>query len=274
MQNDICETCGTQFAASEQPPERCPICEDERQFLGLHGQNWTTLERLRRAHHNVFHRYEEGMFGIGTSPFFAIGQRALLVRTRAGNVLWDCLTLIDETTVELVNALGGISAIGISHPHFYGAMVEWSHAFNAPIYLPAADREWVMRPDPAIEFWDGDLYHVGEGVTLIRCGGHFPGSCVLHWNGGAEGRGVLLTGDTIQVSADRKHTGFMYSYPNSIPLSLENVERIVAKVEPYAFDRMYGGWWDRVLLAGAKEALVFSASRYRAAVEGRDGGAQ
>ena len=56
-------------------------------------------------------------------PAFGIGQRALLVRTREGNILWDCVSLIDSDTVALIKALGGIYAIAISHPHYYTSMV-------------------------------------------------------------------------------------------------------------------------------------------------------
>ncbi len=88
----------------------------------------------------------------------------------------------------MVNALGGISAIAISHPHYYTSMVEWSRAFSdAPIHLNAADRQWVMRPDKAIAFWGGETLPIGENLTLIHCGGHFAGGTVLPWQGGAGG---------------------------------------------------------------------------------------
>ncbi len=96
-------------------------------------------------------------------------------------------------------------------------MVEWAHAFDAPIHLHAGDRQWVMRPDPAIKFWDGDTLSLADGVTLIRCGGHFAGGTVLHWAQGGEGRGALLSGDIVQVIPDRKFVSFMRSYPEPDP---------------------------------------------------------
>ncbi len=147
-QHYICKTCGTQFPAAEQPPEACPICQDERQYVGFNGQEWTTLPALQSDHANEIKTLELGLTGIGSQPTFAIGQRALLVQTPAGNVLWDCISLIDDPTVEAVSALGGVSAIAISHPHYYASMIEWSRAFSAPVYLHADDRQWVMRPDP------------------------------------------------------------------------------------------------------------------------------
>lgn len=265
----ICRTCGTQYPASSQPPERCPICEDDRQYVGMRGQQWTTLSALQEEHHNLVRCVEPGMYGIGSVPTFAIGQRALLVQTPQGNVLWDCITLIDDATITMVKALGGISAIAISHPHYYSAMVEWSQAFQAPIYLHAADRAWVMRPDPAITFWEGETRSLAGNLTLIRCGGHFPGGTVLHWSSGADGRGVLLTGDIINVVQDRRYVSFMYSFPNLIPLPASAVQHVAEAVEPFAYDRIYSAWWDKVTHANAKEAVRFSASRYIAAIQNR-----
>ena len=261
----ICQTCGTQFAAREQSPEHCPICEDERQYIGTGGQRWTTLGNLQEAHRNLIKPIAPGLTGIGTEPSFAIGQRALLVECPAGNVLWDCISLIDKPTIAAVKALGGISAIAISHPHFYSSMVEWSHAFGAQVYLHTDDRRWVMRPDPGIVFWQGESQALVPGLTLIRCGGHFPGSTVLHWAAGTDGRGALLSGDTIQVVSDRRYVSFMYSYPNLIPLPGSAIRRILAAVEPWPFERIYGGWWDPAVEADAKGAVERSARRYLSA---------
>jgi len=182
-------------------------------------------------------------------------------------VLWDCISLVDDATVKAVWKLGGIRAIAISHPHFYASMIEWSRAFGGvPVYLHAADRQWVMRPDPAIHFWEGDTHELGDGVTLIRCGGHFAGSTALHWAAGAEGRGALLTSDTLTVVSDSRYLSFMYSYPNLIPLPKDAIEQIVRRVEPFAFERIYGGWFERVVAEDAKAAVARSAERYMGAI--------
>ena len=259
----ICSTCGTQFAETVSPPDRCPICEDERQYVNWRGQGWTSLEALRRGHRNVLREEEPGVTSIATEPSFAIGQRALLLQAQGGNILWDCLSLIDEPTVQAVRALGGLSAIAISHPHYYSSMVEWSRAFDSvPIYLHTADREWIMRPAASIRLWDTEARRLDDSVTLIRCGGHFAGATVLHWGAGAGGKGALFTGDTIQVVLDRGHVSFMRSYPNLIPLSALAVRRIVAAVQPYAFDRIYGAFAGRTIMKEAKAALARSADRY------------
>ena len=267
MPNFICTTCGSQYADSDQPPASCPICDEPRQYIKKTGQQWTTLEKLRLTNRNSFKLEEPGLIGIGTEPDFAIGQRALFLRTPTVDVLWDCLSLLDEAIVEAIKAMGGISAIAISHPHYYSSMVEWSRAFGGvPIYLHAADRQWVMRPDKTIVFWVGETRTLGEGLTLVRCGGHFDGGTVLHWAGGAGGKGALLSGDIIQVVPDRKHVSFMYSYPNYIPLPASAIEGIVRTVEPFEYDRVYGAFWDMVIERDGKSAVRRSAERYLQAI--------
>lgn len=263
----ICATCGVQFGSTDGAPEHCPVCEDERQYIGWSGQKWTTLDELRADHQNHI-RDDGGLTGIGTDPSFAIGQRALLVRSPQGNLLWDCITLIDDATVRAVRDLGGIRAIAISHPHYYSSLVEWGRAFDAPVLLHEADQRWIMRPDPCIELWRGETKSLWDGMTLIRAGGHFDGGTVLHWPQGADGRGALLSGDIIQVAQDRRWVSFMYSFPNYIPLPAAKVDRIVAAVEPFDFDRVYGAWWDRNVMTDAKDAVRRSAARYKRALAG------
>ena len=267
MERFICITCGTQFPASATPPEHCPICEDDRQYVNQDGQQWTTPAAMREQHRNALHEVDPGVTGIVTEPGFAIGQQAHLVQTEAGNVLWDCISFLDDATVAEVERRGGLAAIAISHPHFYSSMVDWSRAFgDAPIYLHADNEPWVMRPDGAVRYWEGESVDLLPGLTVVRCGGHFPGSSVLHWAGGAGGKGALFTGDTIQVVSDRRWVSFMYSYPNLIPLDAATVRRIVTAVEPYAFDRLYGGWRRSIVKRDAREAVRRSADRYIARI--------
>lgn len=263
MPIQICVTCGTSFPASAAPPRRCPICDEERQYVPASGQTWTTPDALAAAHANAWRQAEPHLFEIETHPRFGIGQRAFLLRTPHGNVLWDCLALLDPATVALVRALGGLSAIAISHPHYYTTMPDWAAAFDAPVYLHARDREWLMRPDDRVVFWEEDERTILPGLDLLRLGGHFPGGSVLHWHDGAQGRGALLSGDIVQVGADRKSVSFLWSYPNWLPLSGSSVARIAARLEGRAFARLYGAFGLHVE-EGAAEVVSRSAARYRA----------
>jgi hypothetical protein len=256
----ICRTCGVQYGA---PRDDCPICQDERQYVGWDGQQWTTLAELRRAGHRG--RIEaEGpdVVGVGADPPTAIGQRALLVRTPAGNVLWDMITYIDDDLIRRIGELGGISAIAVSHPHFYGSMIEWAHAFGAPVYIHARDRQWLARPDDAVVCWDGETREILDGLTLINAGVHFAGGQVLHWSGGRDGAGALFSGDIFTVVPDRRWVSFMYSYPNLIPERPNTIRRAVAMMQSYQFDRVYGAWWRRNVDADGAAAVRRSAERY------------
>ena len=266
MENFICVQCGTQFDATAEPPARCTICEDERQFVRYGGQEWTTLDGLATDHHNRFQDEAPQLVGIGTEPEFAIGQRALLLQSRGGNLLWDCISLLDEKTIAEVKARGGIRAIAISHPHFYSSMVKWADHFDAQILLHAQDRQWVMRESPRIQFWEGTTLALWDGLTLINCAGHFEGGTVLHWPAGANGKGALLTGDIITVVQDRRYVSFMRSYPNLIPLGPAAIHRILERIEPFSFDQIYGGWWKANVSSDAKSAITRSAQRYLHAI--------
>jgi hypothetical protein len=272
MENFICMQCGTQFGATANPPARCTVCEDERQFVRYGGQAWTTLERLATDHHNRFQDEAPRLLGIGTEPEFAIGQRALLLQSAGGNLLWDCISLLDEKTIAEVKARGGIRAIAISHPHFYSSMVEWADHFDAQIFLHVDDRQWVMRPADAgsrIQFWEGTTLSLWDDLTLINCGGHFEGGTVLHWPAASRGCGskdALLTGDIITVVQDRRYVSFMRSYPNLIPLGPAAIHRILDRIEPFSFDQIYGGWWKANVSSDAKAAVTRSAQRYLRAI--------
>jgi hypothetical protein len=256
----ICRTCGVQYA---EPRGDCPICQDERQYVGWDGQQWTTLAVLTGAGYRGHVAAEgPGVTGVGTDPSVAIGQRALLVQAAGGNVLWDMVTYLDDDLVAQVRGLGGVSAIAISHPHFYGSMIEWAHAFDAPVFIHAADRQWVARPDSSVVFWDGDTREIGDGLTLINVGTHFDGGQVLHWAAGADGASALFSGDILTVVQDRRWVSFMRSYPNLIPERPRVIRRGLSLLEPYPFERVYGAWWKRVIETDGAAAVRRSADRY------------
>jgi hypothetical protein len=184
------------------------------------------------------------------------------LRTAEGNILGDCIALLDDATEALIRGLGGLRAIAISHPHYYTRMQDWARSFDAHVYLHAADADWIMRPDPAIRHWDGETLEIAQGVTLLRLGGHFAGGSVLHWAQAAGGRGALLSGDIVQVAADLRRVSFLWSYPNMMPLSAATVRRIADTLSPWGFERIYGAFPGRQVTAGGASAVQRSAARY------------
>lgn len=261
----ICETCGVEHAEAVGV---CAICADERQWVPADGQKWTTIEELVRAGHRVrLAELERDLFGITAEPEVGIGQQTHLVCTSSGNLLWDPIGYVEDAAVARVRELGDVAAIAASHPHMFGAQVEWSHALGGvPVLVSEADAEWVQRPDPAIKTWDVQ-HEVVPGLTLHLVGGHFPGSSVAHWREGAGGKGVLLVSDTVHANPDRATVTFLRSYPNRIPLSPAVVRRITDAVTQLPFDRLYDNF-GRTIDAGAAEAVRRSADRYCAWARG------
>ena len=265
----VCLTCGAHVPGDRAAPEVCPTCSDERQYVGLHGQRWQRHSVLAAEHATVVDPVEPGLYAVGVEPSVAIGQRALVVCTPEGNLMWDCVGVLTDAGRDAIAAIGGVRTIAVSHPHFYTGIATVAEALGAEVLLHAADAAHVTHPHPRIRHWDGERRGIFGGITLVRAGGHFAGGTVAHWPGGAERRGALLSGDIIQVVPDRRFVGFMYSYPNLIPLPLREVERVAASIDDLPFDRIYGGWSDRVVATGAKGVVARSVERYRRALAGR-----
>ncbi|HLR98744.1 hydrolase [Mycolicibacillus parakoreensis] len=261
----LCRTCGVEQAAT---PAVCPICADERQWVPAEGQLWTTLAELAaEGTHTYTVELEAGLVAIGATPALGIGQMTKLVSTPEGSLLWDPSGFVDDAAIEVVRAHGPVLGIAASHPHMFGAQVEWSHRLGSvPVYVNAADADWVLRPDPVIRQWSGTL-RLTESLRLVQVGGHFPGNAVTWWQDGADGRGVLLTGDTIFPNPDRCSVGFMRSYPNLIPLSAAVVARMAETLAPLTFDTAYG-LFTNAIPSDAHAAVQRSAQRYIAWVRG------
>lgn len=264
----LCATCGTSFPDAAAPPPACPICEDERQYLPRGGQAWTTRAAVASAHRNAWRTHEPGLVSLQPVPALAIDQRAFLVATPAGTLLWDCVALLDAATEAIVRAMGGLAGIAVSHPHYYTVMQDWAAAFGCPVHLHAADREWIVRPDPAIRLWEGEALDLLPGLSLLRLGGHFPGGTVAHWTGSADGEGVLLAGDIVQVTPAARRVSFQWSYPNMMPLPAATVRRIAERLEAVAFERIYGAFLGQEIEADAGAVVARSAARYVALLEG------
>lgn len=263
----LCATCGVENDTDEQV---CAICADERQYVPAAGQRWTSLaERAAEGCRVELTELEPDLWALQATPRVDIGQSALLVRTPHGNLLWDVPGYLDDEAVAAVRRLGGVAAVVASHPHMYGCQLEWARAFGATVHVSEADRGWVRRwgREGEIVTWS-EPFEVLPGIRLLQPGGHFPGSAVAVWAAGAEGRGVLLAGDTVKaLPGSGGWVSFMRSYPNLLPLSAAVVERVAETVTAQTFDRLYDNF-ALVVGADARGVVRRSAERYAAWVRG------
>ncbi|KAJ4195602.1 hypothetical protein NW755_001763 [Fusarium falciforme] len=254
----VCVTCGTQFPTADRSKVKtCHICDDPRQFVPPSGQSFSTLEELGKTHRNEFTPCpaDPRLTFISSTPKLAIGQRAILIQTPEGNILWDCISLLDEETISKIQALGGLRAMVISHPHFYSTHVQWARAFKCPVYLSAEDARWATMASAHQIPLASTETEVVSGVKAIKLGGHFPGSMVLLFDGrlliadtlmttaaGVGGWEVDATGTSRSKPPGLNSFSFLYSIPNFIPLNLDEMSRMWGILKKYDFRATYGGF--------------------------------
>jgi glyoxylase-like metal-dependent hydrolase (beta-lactamase superfamily II) len=258
---NTCCTCGTQYKAGTSSPEFCPICNDDRQYLTEDGQIWTNSVEILANHQVVIRELSPTLFSLQVNPTFALGQRALLALSPGGNILWDCIPLLNQEIIDFIRSKGGIKAIAFSHPHFYSNVNEWAEIFDCLVYIHAADDQWMFNKGPRIRFWQGTERQLWDGISIINTGGHFPGSSILRVPA-LSAEAALLTGDSIYVAKSKRHLAFMYSYPNVMPLPEKELIEVIRRVEQIKFDTIYGGFEWQNLTQVAKEVFWSSVTRY------------
>ena len=249
----ICKACGTEYDSKEIKNNHCIICDDDRQYIPEGGQAWTTHHELIKFRSVQIKCVYNNLYELTILPSFAIGQRAFLILSESGNILWDCIPLLDESTIAFINSKGGLKGIAISHPHYYSNMQTWASTFNCHVYIHEKDKEWTPKNE-AINLWNGEEKFLWDEIKIINTGGHFPGACILHVPFLSEG-GTVFCGDSLFISRSKRHIAIMYSYPNQIPVPVSEIKRIRLLVEKYQFDSLYGAFSFQNLTSEVKNIL-------------------
>ena len=256
----ICSTCGTYYPISNFP-ECCTICLDERQYIPDTGQSWTRLENLHNRHSIKIHQLNECLYEMEINPSFAIGQRAMLILSKSGNILWDCIPMLDELAINFIKSKGGLKAIAFSHPHYYSNMNDWASLFDCAVYIHQHDEKHIMIKGDHIRLWRGDELELIDGIKIKLIGGHFAGSSILHIPFLSKG-GTICCGDTLFLSPSKKHFSVMWSYPNRIPLPVSEMKKVKQRLDAIPFDSFYGYIKTQNLQENVKETLEASMKRY------------
>lgn len=272
----ICITCGTQFSGNVSTPEICPICIDDRQHVPPCGQKWISRDDLKK-NYQVSLQSMPGLSGgqsapatsvyrLKVDPHFALNNRAILIKSKSGNILWDCIPVLDEAAIDSIKSMGGLKAIAISHPHYYSNMNDWAAAFDCPIYVHHLDAEWVMDKGPHINYWQGDELSFFDGIRMIHTGGHFRGSCVLQVPD-LSASGTIFCGDSLYIARSKKHTAVMYSYPNQIILPRADFAAFEKRMSAIQFDSLIGAFDHQELSGNARTIYESSMQGYKAAYQ-------
>lgn len=258
----ICAACGTQFPLAQPLADLCPICNDDRQYIGDNGQQWTDSDQLKKDHKIRIEPVSENLYSLKIEPGFAIGQRAFLILAPGGNILWDCIPLLDEETISFIKSKGGLKAIAFSHPHFYSNMNDWAEVFDCPIYIHQSDKEFIFNHGPHIQLWGEDRHQLWDNITLHNIGGHFPGSSVMQVPS-LSPKGSLFCGDTFFIAPSKRFVAVLYSYPNRIMLSRKEFIKLHEKSEGLKFDTMHCATFDgQSLFGNAHEVFTSSMKNY------------
>jgi hypothetical protein len=130
-----------------------------------------------------------------------------------------------------------------------------------------------MRVDDDIQFlWTGAVKSILPQISLVKVGGHFPGrnctlvdltsgSAIMHWDRSKDGLpSVILTADSIKP-VPSGGISCMYSFPNLIGLSPDEMHRVWKAVKNLEFDEIYGGWYTDPVIRGGKAVILKSLQR-------------
>lgn len=191
---------------------------------------------------------DDSLWSIYTEPKFGIGQRCILLETPHGNVLWDCITYLNDETLQWIHSKGGLQAIVISHPHYYTTHLDWAKAFDCPVIVAKDDEEWINRKDTEgrRRLMEGTAEEIISGVTAAKPGGHFPGSLVLHWD-----RKLFIADTFVTTPSAYYHKNrlpgttsyaFMWSIPNMIPLPPSELHKMWQVIKKLGFESTHAAF--------------------------------
>ncbi|TXT07490.1 hypothetical protein VHUM_03210 [Vanrija humicola] len=276
----VCATCATQYPAPRRDCTHAKLSgsTDHPQARGATTSSATSRTRASRSSRPS--RSSPSLRRVSISPACVKLTPAFLLETFEGSFIWDCSAVLTPPLIaHLTHLRRPLKAMAISHPHFFSTSLTWARALGVPLYINALDKEWYQRRESAgadeVVFWSG-TQRLSSTLTLIECGGHFPGSCVLHWDRAAEpltsdadarapDTGLLLVADTVMVQPTQKGITFMWSIPNAIPLHPTDVLHIQNVLREYDYDSVSSTWPDRWVRAGAARIFDESVETYLSA---------
>ena len=216
----------------------CVLCSDVRNALPPDGWDYADVARVSASIRPRWKEFTPGIWGFWCEPRYGLAGTGWLIRRDDGNVAFEGAPFYHDEALEQVERLGGVRALGASHPHGYGAIWQLQERFRPELVIHRED----IRYTKAFQVTTvaDDVHEMVPGLTLHHVGGHYEGQCVLH----EEARRALFVGDSLKfddfdtegrVHSLSCHKGYHYH----IPLSKEELARYRRVYLELPFERSF-----------------------------------
>ncbi len=252
----ICTYCGNRVFVEDGESPACRICALRNIPEPKERERYVPPDDLRPSHHTEIHQLEEDIWRLYVRPDLGIRHYAYFIRRPAGNLLMDMQPLLTPDAEAWVAAQGGLRTIILSHPHYYGAMDEFSTRFGAPIRMHLTDREWPAGY-PKVEYFDAPTLALDDETTVHHIPAQFEGGlCLLYRRHGR----ILFTGDTLMVSASSGELSAWKSTPRQVPYTWEEFRIIRERIAALEFSQLFASVRGEIREEAKERALNFCAA--------------
>ena len=191
----FCDNCGYWQRFFERPPA-CPLCLDARHVVPQKGWRFRTTEEADSLFPCRWTELEPGVWRFWNDPVDGIGAMSYLIRTPAGNMMFEGCAVYSEAALAAIAGMGGVAVLAASHPHAYGALWQIQDRFDPELALHPGDLAWSGAVRVTWPF--DDTLEPLPGLRLHHTGGHFDGHTVLH----DRARRLVFCGDALKFELD------------------------------------------------------------------------
>ena len=134
------------------------------------------------------YRLADGVLALGNNALSSFGAHSFLVEQPGGNLMIDS-PRYNRSLAEIVDSLGGITHILLSHRDDVADADRWAERYGARVWIGEADRDAAPY---ATDITGDAIAVISPGVLSIPSPGHTQGHVVYH----IDDR-LLFTGDTL-----------------------------------------------------------------------------
>ena len=232
-----CANCGywQEFFAE---PLTCPVCLDVRHVPPENGWQFLSPGDLDARGECNWSEVEPGIWRFTVEPTLGIGPVGYLVTNGEGNVAFEGCDWYNESSLQHIDSLGGVSWLSASHPHSHAALWRVSERFGPRVAIQREDLPWVSTLNVGRPF--DERLEILPGLELIHVGGHFDGQSVLY----DRTRGILFCGDALKLELeDDGRTAYAISchkaFVRGIPLTPAEVAGYREVFEDLDFEQVF-----------------------------------